>query len=111
MVGLFKKEAIKQKTQKMVLNKYETKRYTVERFKKSQIPYGKWDLYVDLLYSAKNKIRTKNRAVNKITQQQEPLPQKQPQQQEPPLQELQPERSQKLHLQEPSPQPPCGSEQ
>lgn len=53
-----------------------------EKTKKSQMPEGRWDFYINMLYSAK-KYRTKN---GEITQLQEPPPQQeQPQQQEPPL--------------------------
>lgn len=54
-----------------------------EKTKKSQMPKGRWDFYINMLYSAK-KYRTKK--VGEITQLQEPPPQQeQPQQQEPPL--------------------------
>lgn len=53
-----------------------------EKTKKSQMPEGRWDFYINMLYSAK-KYRNK---VGEITQLQEPPPQQeQPQQQEPPL--------------------------
>ncbi len=68
------------------------------RQKKSLMPCGKRDLYINLLYSAKIIVLHDKLIELRITQLLEPLPQLQPQQEpqlEPPQQqELQQERSQ-----------------